>query len=125
MKYLEAPVSNIMSKNLVAVQEDDYLTKAEEVFMEHSFHHILVMKGDQLSGILSSTDLVKAYRRNNAPLKIKEIMTVNPLTLQADDSIGLAADIFLANKLHALPILENDDLVGVVTSHDLLKYVTS
>jgi CBS domain-containing protein len=114
-----------MTKNLVAVQEDDYLTKAEEIFMEFSFHHILVMKGGNLSGIVSSTDLVKAYRHNGTPLKIKDIMTKSPLTLQADDSIGLAADIFLANKLHALPIMENNDLVGMVTSHDLLKYVTS
>lgn len=125
MKYLEAPISNIMSKKLVVIQEDDYTTKAEEVFMEFGFHHILVMNADALSGIISSTDLLRAYQQKNQPVKIKDIMTKNPLTLQADDSIGLAADIFLANKLHALPIMENDELVGMVTSHDLLKYITS
>ncbi len=39
-----------------------------------------------------------------------------------DTCYGLAADIFLANKFHALPIVEDGILIGLVTSHDLLQY---
>ena len=44
------------------------------------------------------------------------------MQLEPDDTIGLAADIFLANKFHALPVVEDERLVGIVTTHDLLKY---
>jgi CBS domain-containing protein len=52
----------------------------------------------------------------------EQFMTKYPVQLDPDDSIGLAADIFLANKFHALPIVEDGVLVGLVTSHDLLQY---
>jgi len=92
-------------------------------------------KGEMLCGIISREDFFKlAYelslkttgktwteREYNA-MKAKDIMTKNPLVLDADDSIGLAADIFLANRFHALPIVEENRLVGMVTTHDLLLY---
>jgi acetoin utilization protein AcuB len=49
-------------------------------------------------------------------------MTKYPLQLSPDDTVGLAADIFLANKFHALPIVDDGQLVGIVTAHDLLSY---
>lgn len=49
-------------------------------------------------------------------------MTPYPIQLDPDDSIGLAIDIFLANKFHALPIVEDGALLGIVTTHDLLEY---
>ena len=55
-------------------------------------------------------------------LKAEDIMTKYPLSLDPDDTIGLAADIFLANKFHALPIVEDDELLGLVTTHDLLLF---
>ncbi len=44
------------------------------------------------------------------------------MVLEPEDTVGLAADIFLANKFHALPIVEDDVLTGILTIHDLLAY---
>lgn len=52
----------------------------------------------------------------------EDIMTRDPLIIEPADTIGLAADIFRANALHALPVVEDGELVGIVTSHDLLTY---
>ena len=51
-----------------------------------------------------------------------DIMSSAPLHIESEDSIGLAADIFLANKIHSLPVIDDGELVGIVTSHDLLLY---
>jgi len=81
-------------------------------------------------GIISREDFYKvafvlstegAKERFNK-LEARDIMTKYPLHLDPEDSIGLAADIFLANKFHALPIVEDGKLAGIVTSHDLLAY---
>jgi CBS domain-containing protein len=52
-------------------------------------------------------------------------MTTYPVFLEPDDTIDLAADIFLANKFHALPILDDGQLVGLLTTHDLIRHVFS
>ena len=49
-------------------------------------------------------------------------MTKYPVSLDMEDTVGLAADIFMANKFHALPVVENNQLVGIVTTHDILLF---
>ena len=49
-------------------------------------------------------------------------MTKLPMFLSPEDSIGLAADIFMANKFHALPVVDDNQLIGIITTHDLLAY---
>ena len=55
-------------------------------------------------------------------MQVLDIMTTKVVTLDPDDSIGLAADIFLANRFHALPIVEGKNLVGILTTYDLIKF---
>ncbi len=129
-------VSDIMTTKLVTVAPDDFLVKVTKIFDENSFHHIPVVKeGNRLVGIVSKEDFQKmsllfhhekaGENGSNAStegLRAKNIMTECPISLDPDDSIGLAADIFLANRFHSLPVIEDGQLVGLVTSHDLIAY---
>ena len=130
------PVSSIMTTNMVTVHLKDTARKVREVFKTHSFHHIPVIdEGDKLVGIISKEDFFRiAYllsldstgrtytHKVYEHLTAEQFMTKYPVQLDPDDSIGLAADIFMANKFHALPIVEDGRLVGLITSHDLLQY---
>lgn len=129
-------VQEIMTTNPVTVLPSASLNEVREMFARHAFHHLPVAGGGgELVGIISREDFYKvAYvlsvetTRNASAkshfqhLSAEDIMTKYPLQLGPDDSIGLAADIFLANKFHALPIVEEGQLVGIVTSHDLLAH---
>ena len=131
-----SPISNIMTTNLVTVSPDDYLSRVTKIFESNDFHHIPVVKGgNKLVGIISKDDFQKMnyyffekMSEDNGTIKHKEglravdIMTPYPLQIDPDDSIGLAADIFLANRFHALPVIEDGELIGIVTSHDLIRY---
>ena len=130
------PISSIMTKDLVTVSPDTYLSRVTRIFDNNDFHHVPVVKnGGKLAGIISKEDFQKMnyYFFEKLPnkdemtkvsegLRASDIMTPYPLSVDPDDSIGLAADIFLANRFHALPVVEDDVLVGLVTSHDLIKY---
>lgn len=130
------PISSIMTRNMVTVRADDNARKIREIFKTHSFHHIPVTdSGEKLIGIISKEDFFRiAYllsldsagrtyaNKVYEHLPAEQFMTKYPVQLDPDDSIGLAADIFLANKFHALPIVEDGVLIGLVTSHDLLQY---
>lgn len=126
-----APIETIMTTKLVTVRPDTSLTEVANIFSKNNFHHLPVTDGQgSLLGIISREDFAKvayvlAYRDNaqNADvIRAGDVMTKYPLSLNPDDSIGLAADIFLANKFHALPIIEGGVLVGLVTTHDLIAY---
>ena len=132
-------VQEIMTANPVTVRPDTTLGEVRELFSKNSFHHVPVTgSGGELVGIISREDFfkvayvlsVEATRAPNTKsrfqhLMAEDIMTKYPLQLSSDDTIGLAADIFLANKFHAVPIVEDGRLVGIVTSHDLLSYAFS
>jgi CBS domain-containing protein len=129
------PVADIMTRDLITVQPATTIDRIHDLFEKHTFHHLPVVDHGQLVGIISKSDYLKIrhmlavtwsgvticqdmYRDMCAA----DIMTNEPLRIDANDSIGLAADIFMANALHALPVVEDNQLVGIVTSHDLLAY---
>ncbi len=132
----ERPVRDIMTTELITVAPDTGLSTIQDLFEQYLFHHLPVVdKGGLLMGIISREDFYRlAYRmslrttgktwseKEYKSLRAQDIMTKNPLVLDPDDSIGLAADIFLANRFHALPIVEDNQLAGMVTTHDLLLY---
>ncbi len=136
---MQKPVKEIMSTKLITVKPESAMTEVEELFNQHNIHHIVVVdKGQKLVGIISKEDILRLHVQINKHssgktyaqktmngLMVKEVMTANPISLEADDTIGLAADIFLNNRFHALPITDGGEAIGIVTSHDLLAYAYS
>lgn len=129
----EKSIRHIMTTNIVAVKPDDSIMKVEELFQHVPIHHVLVTENKKLVGIVSKLDLLKLYRKelkaekvlDRSKIFVQNIMTVNPVTIDCDDTIGLAADIFLANTFHSLPVVDGNELVGIITNHDLIKYAFS
>ncbi|MCB0635345.1 MAG: CBS domain-containing protein [Lewinella sp.] len=134
-----APISTIMTRELTTVTEDATLAHVKKIFEKHHFHHLPVVKeGQRLVGIISKEDFSRtAYmvslntggktfsKLEYTHISAKSMMTTYPVFLEPEDTIDLAADIFLANKFHALPILDDGQLVGIVTTHDLIRYAFS
>jgi len=126
----ETTIRRIYTSKVVSVLPGDKLMKIEGIFDALSFHHILVVENEQLKGIISKNDLLKWYADNAArgvipdrnQISAADVMTKDPITLDVDDTIGLAADIILSNKLHAIPVLDGQMLAGIITSHDIIKY---
>lgn len=126
----ELPIKKIKSSKIVCVNREDTMLKVEEIFDNFSIHHVLVVENETLYGIISKSDLLKVYRKNaddgvvpqRNNILAKDLMTKDPITLDTEDTIGLAADLFLSNKIHSVPVLNGDQLSGIVTNHDLLKY---
>ncbi|NNE29644.1 MAG: CBS domain-containing protein [Saprospiraceae bacterium] len=111
-----------MTPQVITIKESDTVYKAKDIFTEYPFHHIPVVNDlGKLTGIVSMLDLPSAVK--NGLSDVASVMTPEPTVLASDDSIGLAADIFLANSFHAIPIMENGHLIGILTTHDLLRHV--
>ncbi len=132
-------IATIMSRELVTVAPETSLTQIKHTFDNHTFHHLpVVQAGGKLVGIISKEDFARAAymlslnttgqaysQLEYASLSANDIMTIYPVFLEPQDTVGLAADIFLANKFHALPILDEGQLVGLITTHDLVRFAFS
>ncbi|MDI1233217.1 MAG: CBS domain-containing protein [bacterium] len=129
------PISHIMTKNVHFVNQNETLENAVKLIKENNIHHLPVMNGRNVIGIISSTDINrltfgKLFEHQEgseaamvSSLTLEQVMTAQPQVVQSDLSIKEVAEIFASANFHALPVLENDQLVGIVTTTDMIKYL--
>jgi CBS domain-containing protein len=125
-----------MTKNIITLNSNDELDTAERLFREHHIRHIPVVEGHKIIGMLSLTDLLRisfadgAYEDENDVettvynmFTISQVMAKNLKSVSPDTTIKEVAEILAENEFHALPVVEKDSLVGIVTTTDLIKYL--
>jgi len=119
-----------MSTDLVTVNPEANLREVKEIFDTHTFHHLPVVHFRKIVGIVSRTDMdrfVGGLKKGNGAselletTRVEEIMTKGLGKLEPDDRINVALEIFSKNWFHALPVVQNDELVGIVTTQDIIR----
>lgn len=133
---LLAPVSSIMTTDLITLHPKDPLKAVDDIFKQHSIHHIPIVEIGELVGIISKDDFlhfVRGYTKDRHQDKwelfrlkshfVKEIMTTHIAKLESTDRINVAIEVFKENILHALPIVDDGRLKGIVTTHDIIKHL--
>jgi CBS domain-containing protein len=130
------PVSKIMTTDLVTINHTNSLFDAEKLFNKHKIRHIPVVNNKQIIGILSLTDLLRIsfvdnYGEDDSQvdtavynmLSIEQVMVKDPVHISPSLTVKEVAEILAKKEFHALPVVENGDLVGIVTTTDLLNYL--
>jgi len=127
-------IDNIISKNLKTLHPKDKLIRAKEIFEEYDIHHIPVHVMGDVRGIVSLGDILflEGFTNNTFDEFLKnkkfqlttidEIMTARPYCANVDDLISEVLEVMTEKRVNALPVKENDELVGIVTTFDILKY---
>ena len=132
----DTPVSKFMSKELILLDERDSIWEAEKTFRDFHLRHAPVVLDGVLTGMLSLTDFnrytpepassKKAGGWNSNPsatFTIGQIMTNDPMTVQMNTSLEEVASIFTENEFHAMPVLEGDNIVGIVSTTDVISFL--
>lgn len=130
------PITSVMSKELITVHEADPVSKVRQLIEKHHVHHVPVVKGTALIGIVSWTDIMRISfgefgNQDGKQLdtildhtyKMTDVMVSDPIKLNVSGTVREAARILSEGNYHALPIVDGDKLVGIVTSTDLLKFL--
>ncbi len=129
---LFTPVSKYMTahQQLVTVGPDTALSHVREIFNTHNFHHIPVVEFRKIVGIISKTDLDIFSSGANAAgdtaltnTHAEAIMTKRLGKVEPDTRMNVVVEIFSLNRFHALPVIENDELVGIITPFDIIKAI--
>ncbi|WP_299162757.1 CBS domain-containing protein [uncultured Tenacibaculum sp.] len=130
------PVSVIMSKNVITLSSTDDLIRAEKLFKKEHIRHIPVVSGTEIKGMLSYTDLLRisfadAIDQDETDVDtvvynmftIEQVMAKNLVTVSSSATIKEVAEILSKKEFHALPVVDNGSLVGIVTTTDLIYYL--
>ena len=130
------PITSVMSKELITVHEADPVSKVRQLIEAYHVHHVPVVKGATLIGIVSWTDIMRISfgefgNQDGKQLdtildhtyKMVDVMVSDPIKLHVSGTVREAARILSEGNYHALPIVDGDKLVGIVTSTDLLKFL--
>ena len=134
----KAPVSMIMTEHVITLNKKDKLEKAEQIFKQYKIRHIPVVTNNVVVGMLSKTDLQRLkfvdYGINEdldadvfiyKVFKVEQVMKQNIISVSSSNSIKEVAEIFANQEFHALPVVNNNQLVGIVTTTDVIKYLLS
>ncbi|MEO9801874.1 MAG: CBS domain-containing protein [Reichenbachiella sp.] len=133
---LNTRISEIMEQDLITVDISDSLKEVMAIFNEIKIRHIPVLTGSSLIGMISHTDVLKVdevnkiiinkvsvANRNIPEIELRKVMAQNPVTIEQDKTILDAAEVFAKNQFHALPVTSEGDLVGIITTTDIMKFI--
>lgn len=128
-------VSKIMATKVVTLNIDDSLEKAGKLFEKHKIRHIPVVKGKEILGMLSFTDLLRISYADVTDdeenvetfvydmFTLKQVMAKNLYMVPPNSTIKDVAELLSKKEFHALPVVEDNELVGIVTTTDLINYL--
>ncbi len=132
------PVAQLMSTNLKTVSPSDSLLVVRDFFKDFNIHHLPVVSYTKIVGIISKEDYLnfqhgcvgeesseEKKRFQLTTWEARHIMTTKLATIESTDPIRTALEVFKLNRFHALPVVDNNVLVGILTTHDIIKYVAT
>jgi len=122
---MNEPLRTIMQTDNVTITPDTTLAEVREILLKKRIHHLPVLEGKKLVGLITTWDMFKLGKsaEEYATMKAYELMTTHLAALQPNDHIGAAAEVLEEHLFQAIPIVtENHEFVGMVTTYDLLNY---
>lgn len=122
-----------MQTDVISLQVDEPLINAVEATASARIRHIPILDGERLVGILSENDIKHAtpsaliqgnealYRRILTETPVSRVMRRAPITIGPDATMGRLVRLMLENKIGAVPVVEGDKLVGIISELDVLR----
>ena len=124
-------IASIMTKDVVSVSPDQKIIDVNHIYEKKKFHHhIPVTENNKLVGMISLIDFMYHIKGagldDNNPvyseLFVKDIMTQKPYASSLNTSIENIASVLAKGDYHAIPIVDDGHLVGIVSTADVIRY---
>ncbi len=119
-------VKDIMSKTLISVNPGTTAFQVAKMMEQGGIGAVLVKENDNLVGIVTDRDYATKIAANNLPLEtpVEKIMSSPLVTINYDASISTAAVRMTDKKIRKLAVSDNGNIVGIITSTDLVTQLT-
>ncbi len=119
---------DVMSRAVISVRPHMRVDVAAAVLVEHGFASAPVVTAEGvLRGMVSESDLLRARPAHDAPNEadpttVADVMTPQPATVRPGDELVDIAAVLLDRGVRAVPVLNGERLVGIISRHDIMRY---
>ncbi|MGQ0377295.1 MAG: CBS domain-containing protein [Nitrososphaerota archaeon] len=145
-------IASVMTKNVITADPGDSLLLIESLLINHRISRVVIQRNRRPVGVITYRDFMPAkiphwiaefadkkeleeYRRRSVPeitanqlnyllpFKAVDIMASNPITVDAEEDVGVAAMLMIRNNISGLPVVRKGSLVGIITKSDIVKAI--
>lgn len=126
-------VTDVMTREVKTLHRNDRISVAEELMKVGRFRHVVVLdEEDRVAGVISQRDIFygalawtigqarSAHERALESYPVKDVMQSDVVTIDPEAELREAARLMMSRKIGCLPVLEGEDLVGILTEGDFL-----
>lgn len=121
---MKMKASDIMSKEVYVVSPQDNVATVRKLLLKKDISRVLVYENAPL-GIITERNISDAFLQSRKPidqLSVSEIMTPGVITVSPEDAPQKVAEIMVKNRISGVPVVEEGEVIGIVTKTDLLKF---
>jgi len=132
---IDIPLAEIMNHQVISLDINEELEQAEKLMKKHHIRHLPITKDGKLHGMLSLTDLQRISFASTLldsdqnvdseiyeMFTIEQIMTHHPFSVNLHDGMVKVLHVLSEKEFHALPIVDDGNVVGIITTTDIIKY---
>ena len=118
-------VKDIMAKALISVNPETTALQIAKMMEQGGIGAVLVKENENLVGIITDRDFATKIAANNLPFDtpVEKIMSSPLITINSNEPISTAAEMMSSKKIRKLAVSENDKIVGLITSTDLVNHL--
>lgn len=115
-------IADVMKLRVVEVEADETVQAAIRRMLEENVGSVAVCEGSRLVGIFTERDVLRLAGQGVelAERKVREVMTTSLITVSPNDSILAVAHVMSERQIRHVPVLEGENLLGVVGIRDVL-----
>jgi CBS domain-containing protein len=129
------PVRDIMQEKIVTISAGESLSTVEDIMRLGRVRHMPVVSSGRLVGVVSERDLLRSSLSSLSShrsaerkaflyaIEIGRVMSQPPIVISPDATIRRAAQVMAENKIGCLPVVKSEELIGIVTETDVLRWV--
>jgi len=116
-------VRDIMTKTLISVNPATTSLQIAKMMEQGGIGAVLVKENENLVGIVTDRDFATKIAANNLPFDtpVQKIMSSPLITINHNEPISAAADMMTSKKIRKLAVSDNGNIIGLITSTDLVN----
>ena len=120
---VESFVKDIMKKPVLSIDSSMTVKDAAKMMEDAKIGSIVVTENNQIAGILTERDFVRKIVAQGKPFstKIKDVMSSPLIVINPDETVWELAELMKMRKIHRVPVVDKDRLVGMVSTADLIR----
>lgn len=110
-----------MTTEVVTVSATATVADALDTLNTHTIRHLPVLDDGKVVGIISDRDLRLAMTGRPSETTVADAMTTDPVTVASEEPVEAAARVLVEHNVGCVPVVDDGELVGIVTASDLLR----